>query len=211
MEDGPPGGLSTSERLELLRSYEASWKNFEWSEHNIVPYSRGLAWDFCGNVWGHSRGSDAIDFVQMPSGLRGISLRQWTLTFDFDVRDFSMDPSQDLLVTIENRNIPNLCRIQLHALSTGEKHPLAESTATLEYTLAPGHPPEYDRWLSSIRICGDHVAILFVEYLAERNELIVWSWRTGVQKLRVLSESFVFLDEKFYLGIYICATCTASL
>ena len=102
MVDGPPGNLSTSERLELLRRYEASWKNFEWSEHNTVDYSHGPAWEFYGNVWGHSRGSDAIDFVQLPSRLRGISLRQWTLRFDFDVRDFSMDPSQDLLVTIKN-------------------------------------------------------------------------------------------------------------
>ena len=102
MVDGPPGGLTPFERLELLRSYEASWKNIEWSEHNTIHYPQGLAWEFYGNVWAHSRGSDAIEFVQLPSRLRGIPMRQWTLTFDFAVRDFSMDPSQDLLVTIEN-------------------------------------------------------------------------------------------------------------
>ena len=101
MVDGPPGNLTTSERLELLRRYETSWKNIEWSEHHTIPYPQGMAWEFYGNVWGHSRGSDAIDFVQLPSRLRGISLRQWTLRFNFDVRHFSMDPSQDLLVTIE--------------------------------------------------------------------------------------------------------------
>ena len=104
MVDGPPGNLTTSERLELLRRYEASWKNIEWSEHHTISYPQGRAWELYGNVWGHSRGSDGIDFVRLPSRLRGISLRQWTLKFDFDVQHFSMDPSQDLLVTIEYSN-----------------------------------------------------------------------------------------------------------
>ena len=105
MVDGPPGNLTTSERLELLRRYETSWKNIEWSEHHTIPLSPGdgTNWELYGNIWGNSRGSDAIDFVQLPSRLRGISLRQWTLRFDFDVAHFRMDPSQDLLVTIEFR------------------------------------------------------------------------------------------------------------
>jgi len=102
MVDGPPGSLTTSERLELLRRYEASWKNFEWSEQNTYVYPHEPTWEFYGNVWAHSRGRDAIDFVQMPSRLRGIPIRQWTISFDFEVRHFSMDPAQDLLVIIEN-------------------------------------------------------------------------------------------------------------
>ena len=50
---------------------------------------------------------NAIDFVQLPSRLRGIPMRQWRLIFDFNVRDFSMDPSQDLLVIIEASEINN--------------------------------------------------------------------------------------------------------
>ena len=50
MVDAPPGGLTPSERLELLRSYEASWKNIEWSEHNTILRPQGLAWEFYGNV-----------------------------------------------------------------------------------------------------------------------------------------------------------------
>ena len=73
----------------------------------------------------------------------------------------------------------------MRTLSTGEKHPLAGSTATMEYTLAL---PELGSvwWSYSIRICGDHVGILFIEhYFGGRNELVVWSWRTGFQKLVV--------------------------
>ena len=102
MIDGPPGGLTTSERLELLRRYEACWKNIEWSEHNTIVSSGGRIWEFYGNVWAQSKGSHSIEFTQLPSRLRGIPMRQWTLRFDFAVRDFSMDPSQDLLVTFED-------------------------------------------------------------------------------------------------------------
>jgi len=61
-----------------------------------------------------------------------------------------------------------------------------------------------DHWSYSIRICGDYVGILFMEHSIDgRNELVVWSWRTGVQKLVVLSanlRSFAFLGDNFILG-----------
>ena len=105
MVDGPPGSLTTSERLELLRRYEASWKNIKWSKDRTFTFPSGGfgGRKLYGNVWAHRREPerDAIDFVQIPSRLRGIPMRQWTLRFDFAVQNFSMDPSQDLLVTIE--------------------------------------------------------------------------------------------------------------
>ncbi|KAF8266414.1 hypothetical protein EI94DRAFT_1733136 [Lactarius quietus] len=198
MVDGPPGNLSTSERLDLLRRHEACWRKVEWNEHNTILKPSGAVWELYGNVWGHGSGSNAIDFVQLPSRLRGIPMRQWTLRFDFSVRDFSMDPSQDLLVTIENfRNDPNLFRIHLRTLSTGQKHPLAGTTAFLEHRLSE---IIFGRSSLSIRICGDYVGILFI--LGRKNDLIVWSWRTGVQKL-VLSanlRSFAFLSDNSILA-----------
>jgi hypothetical protein len=102
MVDGPPGQLSTSERLSLLRSYEATWKNLEWNDHTSFPVPEGRLWELYGNVWAHSRGDKGIVFVQLPSRLRGIPIRRWTLDFDFTIRDFGIDPSQDLLVTVES-------------------------------------------------------------------------------------------------------------
>ncbi|KAH9982347.1 hypothetical protein BGW80DRAFT_1247245 [Lactifluus volemus] len=95
MVDGPPGQLNTSERLSLLRSYEATWRNLEWNDHTSFPVPEG----HFGNL---RRGNKGIIFVQLPSRLRGIPMRRWTLDFDFTIRDFGIDPSQDLLVTVEN-------------------------------------------------------------------------------------------------------------
>ena len=102
MVDGPPSRLNTSERLSLLRSYETSWKNLDWNTHISLPVPEGSLWELYGNVWAHSKGNnDAIFFVQIPSRLRDVPLRQWTVRLDFLMRDFGMDPSQDLLVAIE--------------------------------------------------------------------------------------------------------------
>ena len=104
MEDAPPGNLTTSERLDLLKRYEASWKNLEWTEHNTASIpSRFRDWESYANVLACRHGGDgeAIDFIQLPSRLCGIPMRQWTLRFGFVVREFGVDSSQDLLVTIE--------------------------------------------------------------------------------------------------------------
>jgi len=101
MVDGPPSQLSTSDRLSLLRSYNASWKNLDWNAHTSLRVPDGRLWELYGNVWAHSNGIDTIDLVQMPSRLRGISLRQWTIRLGFAPQDFGMDPAQDLLATVE--------------------------------------------------------------------------------------------------------------
>jgi hypothetical protein len=204
MVDGPPGPLSTSERLSLLRSYETSWKNLDWNAHTSLPLPDGSLWELYGNVWAHSKGIDSLVFVQIPSRLRGIPLSQWTLNLDFPLRDFGMDPSQDLLVTIERatkcvwltsvwgRDLWLLvssalfhCRIRLLALSTGEVHRLARDTATIEHLPAVS-------WSHSIRISGDYVGVLFISSGGDGddddddddgNELVVWNWKTGVKNL----------------------------
>ena len=76
MEDGPPGDLTTSERLDLLRRYEASWKNLEWNEHNTIPsHSRGRfgIWESYGNVLACKSEGETIDFKTILSLLR----EQW--------------------------------------------------------------------------------------------------------------------------------------
>jgi hypothetical protein len=117
--------------------------------------------------------------------------------------------------------------IRLRTLSTGEKHPLAESTAALEHTkrvaTMTGVGPERDPGSYFIQICGDYIGILFNAGHI-KTELVVWSWKTGVKNLmvnivcphyysstidspifflKVLGtnlKSFVFLNDNFILG-----------
>lgn len=209
MVDGPPGQLDTSERLSLLRSYEASWKNLDWNAHTCLPVPGGSLWELYGNVWAHSGVDDTILFVQLPSRLRGITMRQWTLKLDHAPRDFSMDPSQDLLVTIDGTmkcvwlsfwrttaysyflsSAPHY-RIRLLTLSTGEKHRLTKDTATIECTR--GVPANLDiRWSYSIRVNKDYVGVLSINNDdVDENELVVWNWKTGA--INLVRECFLLL------------------
>ncbi|KAI9513051.1 hypothetical protein F5148DRAFT_972382 [Russula earlei] len=206
--DGPSSTLTTSERLSLLKSYEASWKDMDWSAQISLPVAEGGLWEFYGNVWAHSTGIDTIEFVQLPSRLRGISLRQWTVRLDFAPRDFGIDPSQDLLVTIERiTNASHLYRMRFLKLSTGEKYSLSSDTATnIEYTPATPVNP-FLRLVFSIRVSGDYVGILFKDNDfvtdGDYNELVVWNWKTGSRNLSVTLlgiESFTFFGDGYVMA-----------
>lgn len=59
------------------------------------------AWEFLGGVLGLSAGS-RLRFIQVPSKLRSIEEKRWTIEdIGFKVKDFGMDPAQDLLVVLE--------------------------------------------------------------------------------------------------------------
>ena len=101
-----PRSPATSECLELLRSYEASWKNIKWSKDSTILPSHsgeqawGREWKLYGNIWAqNTRERDATDSAQFLSRLRGIHMRRWTLRFDFAMQKFGNWHS--LLVMIE--------------------------------------------------------------------------------------------------------------
>jgi hypothetical protein len=48
-----------------------------------------------------SRSEGKITFVQLPSTLRGISMRQWDLSFPFIPRLCALDPSEDILIVLQ--------------------------------------------------------------------------------------------------------------
>lgn len=101
MQDGPPGDLPFSERLCMLRSHQKAWKTLSWTANESVTLMGGV-WELVGGVLGlASDGNATIVFRQIPSQLRGIPGREWTFESPKSFRDFTMDPSQDLLVTLQ--------------------------------------------------------------------------------------------------------------
>jgi hypothetical protein len=94
---------TSEERLSRLRKHRSAWKNLTWSREVKIPMKDGGLWELFGGVLGHSTQKGELNFHQLPSDIRGIEEKTWTLGPDFGctVGDFSMDPYQDLLVLVE--------------------------------------------------------------------------------------------------------------
>ena len=101
-QDGSSSHLGTAERLQVLTEFRDAWEELKWTEHTCVPTQDGEAWELYGGVFAEcSEDQETLFFRQLPSRLRGIEAREWRLDVGFHVCDFTMDPSQDLLVALQ--------------------------------------------------------------------------------------------------------------
>ena len=100
-EDGPRSELSYATRLERVKEYQAAWKEVNWRSEQVVPMLMGGVWELYGGVLAQARGRETLVFKQIPSEIKGIEEKDWECHVGFNIRDFGMDPSQDLLVCIE--------------------------------------------------------------------------------------------------------------
>ena len=105
MEDGPLSTLSIPERRERLRAYDDAWKHLRWSDCIELPTFGEHTYDMDISPGGIltfvSKSGHKIIFVQIPSNLRGIPMRQWELSFSFVPHQYALDPSEDILVVFE--------------------------------------------------------------------------------------------------------------
>ncbi|KAL7284613.1 LOW QUALITY PROTEIN: hypothetical protein ACG7TL_001908 [Trametes sanguinea] len=104
LENGTHNTLTVAERLRMLKMRTEAWDDLAWTAREEVPMLQGGVWELYGGVLGQAEGSRTLVFNQLPSNLRGIEGRQWRIEdVGVNIRDFGMDPAQDLLIIIENR------------------------------------------------------------------------------------------------------------
>jgi hypothetical protein len=105
MEDGSLSRLSVLERREMLRAHVNAWTCFRassWVHLCSIPHDTYIMDISQGGILTMmSRSEGKITFVQLPSTLRGISMRQWDLSFPFIPRLCALDPSEDILVVTQ--------------------------------------------------------------------------------------------------------------
>ncbi|KAI0672339.1 hypothetical protein C8Q78DRAFT_1026481 [Trametes maxima] len=199
MEDGPTSTLTAAERLQILRTRQAAWDKLENTSSEEVPMLRGGVWELYGGVLAQGEGSRTLVLKQLPSAIRGIEGREWRIEdLGVKMRDFGMDPAQDLLVVLENRaeGASMTCAVHLRTLSTGDPHPAAPRPAVVT------HSPQLGRYTHTIQIVEDFVAILMTCGDADHSELLVWNWKTGQRRLHITSadmSSFAFLTARYML------------
>lgn len=109
-ESSCAGVDSPAALLDALKRHQNAWDELKWSRQLRLPMRSGGLWELYGGVLAQSDEEGGIFFYRLPSDLRSIEEKQWSLgpSFPCPVRDFAMDPSQDLLLLIEN---PRWCVI----------------------------------------------------------------------------------------------------
>ncbi|CAL1695559.1 unnamed protein product [Somion occarium] len=199
MEDGPPGSMVPAERLECLREHQDAWGHLRFTQTSNIDMQSGNVWELYGNVLSQGKNRRSLAFHQLASVIRGIEDRSWSLDdLDVEIRDFGMDPAQNLLVLIESL-VPNNGRsysIHLRTLSTGESHPAAPKPAVLTYT------PNFRCSSFTIQTSAELLGIIFHSMDGMDNELIIWNWKTTEIELAVSGDpvkAFAFLTDHHIL------------
>lgn len=198
-ENGPSNPeVSPADRLDALRKREAAWDKLQWSKEERMPMLNGTLWELYGGVFAQSDGLDSIKFRRLPSIYRSIDEAEWTIgDFGHPLRDFGMDPAQDLLVLVESHrwsyNPDRSYHLHLRTMSTGGPHPKAPDPPIISYPQTNQHSQ------LSIQISAQHLGILFSSAQPGENELIIWEWMSGKIEVALISDdfqSFAFLTER---------------
>lgn len=211
-ENGPSNPeVSPADRLDALRKREAAWDKLQWSKEERMPMLNGTLWELYGGVFAQSDGLDSIKFRRLPSIYRSIDEAEWTIgDFGHPLRDFGMDPAQDLLVLVESHrwlafsseaqvtltiffltfrsyNPDRSYHLHLRTMSTGGPHPKAPDPPIISYPQTNQHSQ------LSIQISAQHLGILFSSAQPGENELIIWEWMSG--KIEVVSIQNTFSEN----------------
>lgn len=90
-------------KLERLRKFADGWGYVRNMHDHTVDILPGGLWELFGNHLAQHDGHRNIVLTRLPSPSLSIEEKTWTVPLGgFRVRDFGMDPSQNLLILIEN-------------------------------------------------------------------------------------------------------------
>lgn len=201
-ENGRHCNLDTAGRLRACRQYQQAWNHLSFPDSKFIDMHGGHAWELSGGVLCQTMQSrSGLACVQLPCKIKDIPEREWTINdFGFEIRDFTVDTSQDLIVALEVvGSIPNrTCNVHLRTLMTGEHHPMT-AVPFMTHLLSDMH--EELRFL--IQVCGPRIAVMCQDRGDDPNSrLVVWDWKSGQQKLYIRDtdlRSFSFVTEDLIL------------
>lgn len=201
--DGPPGPLSTYQRMQLVLQRQRMWRTLKWTRKDVVPYATEdcLTYELFGRVFCQGKGSKGgattrfLAMTELPSCYMDAP-RRYIIDNEqlgIAVWDFTMDPVQNLLILIEHTHEDSAApwRVHFRTLDSPGPHPRARS-AVLEPILHSGHADLVESEFS-IKVHTNLVVILFRPMVEGGSDhVFVWDWTTsrGCQPL-VASGHFI--------------------
>lgn len=186
--------LSIADCLTLLKKTEHKWATLQFSRVEEASSRPGNLWELFGGVLAFSMRSssnhihtyEGLSFIELPSALRGAESKTRSLTnLGYKIRDFGMDPAQDLLVVIEVVHAPVGYFAKLLTMSTGQSHPLASQPI-----LSCNDRPPLIRYSFVIQVMGDFLGVLLHTNLQNnfvilQDQFLLWNWKTGHKVLQL--------------------------
>ncbi|KAF8493317.1 hypothetical protein JB92DRAFT_2999971 [Gautieria morchelliformis] len=179
LEDGSTDcRLSIPERLAQLKTFEQAWAKLYFRQRLTVNVARGYVWKLRGDVLATQLMSRLL-FIQLPSAVRGTPVHTWESHIEVHIRQFAIDPAQDLAVVVAwpptYREHWHTFLIHLRTMSTGVCHPCA--TDPVLSCVPTFLDTQYD---ISIQIMGEFLAVLYHTPAGHlRDLLFIWDWKTG--------------------------------
>ncbi|EJD51154.1 hypothetical protein AURDEDRAFT_121054 [Auricularia subglabra TFB-10046 SS5] len=135
---GSPGPLTTAQCMHLLQQRQHQWRTLRWSRKDFFPYTIDdcLTYELNGRVFGQGKGekggatTKSISICELPSSYL-MAPRRYTidcLQLGIPVWDFTVDPTQDLLVLIEQ--MPETAvTLDVHVFSISRDRKVAEESS----------------------------------------------------------------------------------
>ncbi|KAI0797141.1 hypothetical protein C8Q75DRAFT_227880 [Abortiporus biennis] len=197
LAEGPSAGkLSLCSKQDRLRRYQKAWQSPSFRKHTLpknpsrvfVPVVNSQR---CEGVEAYIlTGLRDIEFTLLGSPLNGIQERKWTIHLDFEVENFCICPSEDLLVVIFAHPAQSTARRPINygvhhlRMSSGEHH---ENAFLFQ---DPIHPFPFSKYLmideAECIASGSYVGMSINAWGAETETgirgalFMMWNWRTGV-------------------------------
>ncbi|KAF6766560.1 hypothetical protein DFP72DRAFT_866994 [Ephemerocybe angulata] len=207
LEDGPSFSGTLSDRFAALNQYREGWDQLKWRDAQMdVPMKQGGLWELYGGVLAQQTQTKTFEFTRLPGISRGIASNTWSLEKQrYKVRDFGMDPSQDLLVLLEKPGLDGYSHDWVHRAhflslekNPGAPHPLAKGGPVISHAQNFMDP----EMSYTIQVSGNLVGILIHTIQAGENEFLVWDWKSGERKLYLTGDeirAFTFLSDQHVL------------
>ncbi|KAK0441239.1 uncharacterized protein EV420DRAFT_1580445 [Desarmillaria tabescens] len=184
MEDGNSSHLLNAERLGRLRDLRRAWANLDWKEFTSIPFSGECsAYELVAGVFVKMFLGRDFSLTRLPSSTRPTVDQVQLPDQDMLVKDFAMDPSQDLLAMLVDDASPpsyttnRILTMHLRSLSTLRDHPEAEIPQINIY-IQPG-----EMWANLVGVCTIQVAqdslALFIRQPVKESHLYIGNWKTG--------------------------------
>ncbi|KAA1474680.1 hypothetical protein DENSPDRAFT_873542 [Dentipellis sp. KUC8613] len=172
-KEEPNSKLPKAEQLRLLRSHQSAWRNLSQGRITFETVEQ------------HQRGPES-----------------WAVDLEAYERVKDYDPSQDLLLVVENASgaspDSDCTRIHIRSLKTGDSH----CASALE-TLVIKHPSRHPEQVTyDVQIAHDFVGVLVHDrglHLWHGKPFTVWNWKSGEKLLEIRAhdiDSFAFLSDK---------------